>query len=105
LPHKIGRAAQPDGHHDIVTELGLGDDATYVFYHAQDEDRLRELEEEQKPHEIRLAWNGDGERICKILREAELAVDWDGSNDTRIRVFDTPVKPATLGVSAGQELH
>jgi hypothetical protein len=35
-----------------------------------------------------LAWDGDGERICEILRGVGLGVDWDGSEDTRIRLFE-----------------
>jgi hypothetical protein len=83
------------GRHMLKTLVKLPDDASYVFYHAQDDDDLRDQEEEnvncrredRKPYQIRLVWDGDGERICEILRGVGLGVDWDGSEDTRIRLF------------------
>jgi hypothetical protein len=91
------------GRYAIKTEMGLGDDATYVYYHDQREAELRDLEERGEPCEVRLDWNGDGEQICKILRESGLGVDWDGSN--WIRVFDIQVKPATIGIAQSEHVQ
>jgi hypothetical protein len=76
------------GRHVIETLVKLPKDATYAFYHSQDEDNLREREDNDRPPQVMLAWDGDGERICEILRGVGLGVDWDGSEDTRIRLFE-----------------
>lgn len=52
----------------------------YVFYHAQDNDRLKET------NQTYLAWSGDGSLIRRRCQEAGLYVIWDGTPDTRILV-------------------
>ena len=62
----------------------------YVFYHMQDADYLKE------DGVCYLAWGSKlsaGYLICTALREAGLEVDWDGSEQTRIKV--TGLVPAT----------
>lgn len=54
----------------------------YVFYHKQDADNLRDN------GACYLAWGGDGEQIVSILKEAGIAVEWDGNSATRIKVSD-----------------
>jgi hypothetical protein len=52
----------------------------YIFYHYQDNgDLLRH-------GECYLAWSGNGEQIVKILKQNDVIVEWDGSQDTRILV-------------------
>ena len=61
----------------------------YVFYHMQDADYLKE------DGVCYLAWGSKlsaGYLICTALREAGLEVDWDGSEQTRIKV--TSLVPA-----------
>lgn len=52
-----------------------------VFYHAQD----NEDKKEGKP--FHLAWAGDGNEICNILRESGLTVEWDGNDKKRIQII------------------
>jgi hypothetical protein len=64
-----GWAGVPDGKEDKV-----------VFFHNQDnENRLN-------GEPFYLAWSGDGNLICDVLREHGIEVKWDGGNDTRICV-------------------
>lgn len=51
-----------------------------VFYHAQDNDSKKE----GRP--FHLAWSGDGNEICNILRGEGITVEWEGSPDKRICV-------------------
>ena len=51
-----------------------------VFYHRQDTPDIKEF------GNVHLAWSGDGEEICNILRENGLTVKWDGSANKRILV-------------------
>lgn len=51
-----------------------------VFYHRQDAADLKER------GYVYLAWSGNGEEICSILRENGLSVKWDGSSNKRILV-------------------
>jgi hypothetical protein len=51
-----------------------------VFYHRQDTPNIKEF------GHVHLAWAGDGEEICNILRENGLKVIWDGSENKRILV-------------------
>jgi len=53
---------------------------SYVFYHDQDADRLREH------GECHLSWGGDTAHIVRRLKEAGLSVEWDGTAHTRIKV-------------------
>jgi hypothetical protein len=52
----------------------------YVFYHAQDADMMREY------GECFLNWSGDTTHIKRRLKEAGLAVKWDGTRETRMKV-------------------
>lgn len=65
-----GCSAVPDSHEN-----------KYVFYHRQDNDCLVDS------GGCYMAWDGDGEEISRIFREAGLQVKWDGSGATRIEVF------------------
>lgn len=51
-----------------------------VFYHRQDTATLRAL------GTCYLAWAGDGKQITEILKKHEIAVEWDGSKDSRIKI-------------------
>ena len=72
-------------HHTCCQSCGLAEipdnkEDSYVFYHMQDADYLKE------DGICYLAWGGSGHTICTALREAGLEVDWDGSEHTRIKV-------------------
>lgn len=64
-----GWAAIPDGECEKV-----------VFYHSQD----NEDKKEGKP--FYLAWCGDGNEIVSVLQQNGIVVDWNGSENSRIRV-------------------
>ena len=51
-----------------------------VFYHAQDNDNLKE------DGSCFLAWSGDGQVIADILSKNGVNVDWDGDNSKRIKI-------------------
>lgn len=51
-----------------------------VFYHSQDNDDLKEN------GTCHLAWAGNGEEIVKVLKDNGIKVDWDGSENTRIKI-------------------
>jgi hypothetical protein len=51
-----------------------------VFYHQQDNDDLKDT------GSCYLSWSGDGDVITKILKNNGVKVDWDGNNNSRIRV-------------------
>ena len=51
-----------------------------VFYHAQDNDNLKEN------GSCHLAWSGDGKLIVDILEKNGIEVDWDGSDNKRIGI-------------------
>lgn len=53
---------------------------TAVFYHNQDYQSYKE------GGDLYLAWSGDGNLICSVLRENGLDVEWEGTPDVRIRV-------------------
>lgn len=64
-----GWAAVPDGKEDKV-----------VFFHNQD----NEEKKDGKP--FMLAWAGDGNLICDVLRDNGIVVEWEGTSDRRICV-------------------
>jgi hypothetical protein len=51
-----------------------------VFYHRQDGQDLT------RRGRVYLAWSGDGEGICEVLKSQGLKVEWNGSKDSRILV-------------------
>jgi hypothetical protein len=51
-----------------------------VFYHRQDADDLKET------GECYLSWSGNGKEIVRILKENDIKVDWEGSDDKRIKI-------------------
>lgn len=51
-----------------------------IFYHAQDKADIKEK------NEVYLAWRGNGKEIVEIFERNGLIVDWNGSENTRIRV-------------------
>lgn len=51
-----------------------------VFYHAQDKATL------DKQDYCYLAWDGDGQEIVAVLEKHNLIVNWNGSENTRIKV-------------------
>jgi hypothetical protein len=53
---------------------------TYVFYHRQDAEHL------EKDRGTYLAYAGNGRFICETFGKQGLAVEWDGSTNTRIWV-------------------
>jgi hypothetical protein len=64
-----GWHAVPEGKEDKV-----------VFFHNQDN------VEKLKGEPLYLAWSGDGNLICDVLRDNGMDVDWNGDTGTRIRV-------------------
>lgn len=57
-----------------------GKEDKVVFYHQQDnQDKI-------KGRPFYLCWSGDGHEIQRILKESGVETEWNGSNDTRIRV-------------------
>jgi hypothetical protein len=72
-------------HHTCCQSCGLAEipdnkEDSYVFYHMQDADYLKE------DGICYLAWGGCGQTICTALRDQHLEVDWNGSEHTRIAV-------------------
>jgi len=51
-----------------------------VFYHRQDTTQYN------RTGQLYLTWSGDGARIVAILKEAGLAVEWNGSESKRILI-------------------
>lgn len=51
-----------------------------VFYHAQDNDDLK------KTGTCYLAWSGNGNEICDVLRKHGIKVEWDGLESKRIHI-------------------
>ena len=51
-----------------------------VFYHAQDKANL------DKRGNCYLAWEGNGEEIVTTLQNRGLVVEWNGDENTRIKV-------------------
>jgi len=51
-----------------------------VFYHAQDAQDLKSR------GSCYLAWAGNGKEIVDILKAHNLKVEWDGTNDERIKI-------------------
>jgi hypothetical protein len=51
-----------------------------VFYHRQDNKDLKEN------GSCYLAWRGNGQLIVETLRKHEIKVDWDGTNNSRIKI-------------------
>jgi hypothetical protein len=62
----------------------MPDEVPYVFYHAQDNDRLNER------GICHLNWAGNGLEIKLACEAAGLKVDWNGSDDMRIQVSAYP---------------
>lgn len=51
-----------------------------VFYHAQDnEDRM-------KGNPFYIAWDGDGNEICRVFNECGITTEWNGEPGTRIKI-------------------
>lgn len=64
-----GWADVPDGRENKV-----------VFYHNQDnQDRVN-------GNPFYLSWSGDGHEIQRILKESGVETEWDGDDNTRIKV-------------------
>ena len=71
-------------------------DHGYCFYHAQDKDRMFSKERMFVANELYLCYGGAtsrddpepvGRQVCEILRSHAFEVEWDGSEETRIRVI------------------
>jgi hypothetical protein len=56
-----------------------------VFYHHQDNDAWGKSG--SLKDDLYLAWSGDSEEICQILRNNGLQVFHDGSENTRIKIL------------------
>ena len=56
------------------------EDDEIVFFHNQDNDRLKET------GETWLSWSGDGRVLFDVLNDFELTPIWDGSKDTRFKI-------------------
>jgi hypothetical protein len=56
------------------------DTTNYVFYHKQDAEDLDEH------GSCFLAWGGNGNLIVDVLQRCGIQTDWDGSDDSRIKV-------------------
>lgn len=59
-----------------------------VFYHHQDNDAWDEDECELES-DLYLAWSGNSEEICNVLKECGLQVKHDGSEGSRIIILKT----------------
>ena len=57
-----------------------------VFYHNQDNDSW---ENKELKKDLYLAWSGSGQEIVSILSSVGLNLDWNGSEDKRIRILKT----------------
>jgi hypothetical protein len=55
-----------------------------VFYHDQDADAIENM---VLVRPLYLAWRGNGEEICDIIRSCGLSISWDGSEDKRIAIL------------------
>lgn len=51
-----------------------------VFYHAQNND------DKVEGRPFHLAWDGDGDEICRILNENGVETLWDGNKSRKIEV-------------------
>ena len=58
-----------------------GNEHKAVFYHSQDAEHLRET------GDVYLAWAGNGAEIVKAVKDCGMKVEWDGTEDTRIKVI------------------
>lgn len=52
-----------------------------VFYHDQDAEDL------MKKGECYVAWSGDGEEIERVFNENGIRSDWNGSEQSRIKIM------------------
>lgn len=52
----------------------------YVFYHAQDAERMSN-------GYVYLSFGGNGHEIARAMERAGLKVEWDGTDDQRIKVL------------------
>jgi hypothetical protein len=58
-----------------------------VFYHRQDHDTAWDEENNlEERYGLYLAWAGDGKEITEVLEKHGLKVEWNGSDNTRIKV-------------------
>jgi len=76
--------------HSCCTSCGIYElpdevkqDGKFVFYHNQDTKCV-------KRNWVYLTWSGNGEEIRKCFLEAGLAVQWDGTEDQKIKVALAP---------------
>lgn len=63
-------------------EIPKGNENKAVFYHAQDAERLATT------GDVHLAWAGNGYEIVKAIEDAGMKVEWDGTENSRIKVLD-----------------
>ena len=56
-----------------------------IFYHRQDKEGA--FDGVRLVDSLMLAWSGDGNEICNILKNYGLKVEWDGSPDKRIAIL------------------
>jgi hypothetical protein len=54
-----------------------------VFYHNQDAEAIVDGE---LVRSLYLAWKGNGEEICNIIRANGMRAEWNGSEDKRIEI-------------------
>jgi hypothetical protein len=70
-------------------EMEDGGHANYVFYHAQEADSLKDLEQEGRSPRVWLNWSGDAIEICRTFQRVGLLVEWNGDEDLKILVQET----------------
>lgn len=54
----------------------------YVYYHRQDTEML------QKTNSVYIAWSGNGRQIATFAQDLDLKVNWNGSKDQRIQIYE-----------------
>jgi hypothetical protein len=57
-----------------------GRESKVVFYHNQDNESKRNGEP------FHLCWSGDGHEIQRLLKECGVETEWNGKEETRIKV-------------------
>jgi hypothetical protein len=56
-----------------------------VFYHRQDKENA--FKGKHMVDSLWLAWDGNGQEICKIIENCGLKYSWDGTENKRIAVL------------------
>ena len=66
-------------------EISEAEAENAVFYHAQDHADYK------RGDDLYLSWSGNGHEIVRVLESFGVAVDWNGSDSTRIIVKNNSI--------------